>query len=264
MDEQHTHDLLAAYVLSAVTPDEAALVQQHLAGCASCQRLERELRAVASVLPELAGDLTPPPALKVRVMAAVAAEPRPAAGGSSPVADRSLAALEAAPGKGHRMPRRRDGVGPEPAPRQARPQRRGRRVYSLLAAVLALLVVGIVVWRLSVPGQPRLTRQYAMTGTSALPSIRGSLTYFKQGNRLQLDLRGLKQIPSNRVYELWLIRGTRVVRGVGEFRPGPNGTGHLTRHGYAVPDYSRAGLTIERAPRSKMPTRPIVATASLS
>ena len=59
MDEQHTHDLLAAYVLSAVTPDEAALVQQHLAGCASCQRLERELRAVASVLPELAGDLTP-------------------------------------------------------------------------------------------------------------------------------------------------------------------------------------------------------------
>ena len=34
-----------------------------------------------------------------------------------------------------------------------------------------------------------------MTGTSALPSIRGSLTYFKQGNRLQLDLRGLKQIP---------------------------------------------------------------------
>ena len=103
-----------------------------------------------------------------------------------------------------------------------------------------------------------------MTGTSALPSIRGSLTYFKRGNRLQLDLRGLKQIPSNRVYELWLIRGTRVVRRVGEFRPGPHGTGHLMRHGYTVPDYSRAGLTIERAPRSKMPTGPIVATASLS
>src|SRR5207248_6176930 len=112
MDEQHTHDLLAAYVLSAVTPDEAALVQQHLAGCASCQRLERELRAVASVLPELAGDLTPPPTLKARVMAAAAAEPRQAGADSSPLPDRSAAALEAAPGEERRTPRQPGGVGP--------------------------------------------------------------------------------------------------------------------------------------------------------
>ena len=66
------------------------------------------------------------------------------------------------------------------------------------------------------------------------------------------------------VYELWLIRGTRVARGVAEFRPRPNGTGHLTLRGYAVPGYTLAGLTIERAPGSKTPTMPIVATAPLS
>jgi anti-sigma factor RsiW len=68
---EHVHDLVAAYVLGAVTPLEAALVEEHLAARGACRQVEAELRAVEALLPTLAGELAPPPALKAPLLALV-------------------------------------------------------------------------------------------------------------------------------------------------------------------------------------------------
>ena len=67
MEEQsHVHDLLAAYVLGAVTPLEATLVEEHLATCALCRRQESEFREVERRLPRLAGELAVPATARPR------------------------------------------------------------------------------------------------------------------------------------------------------------------------------------------------------
>jgi len=47
----HVHELVAAYVLGAVTALEQERVESHLTRCATCRDQERALRAVAVLLP---------------------------------------------------------------------------------------------------------------------------------------------------------------------------------------------------------------------
>jgi anti-sigma-K factor RskA len=263
MDEQgHDQDLVAAYVLGAVDASEAAQVAEHLATCAECRRLESELRDVEAVLPALAGERTPPPALKAHLMAVIEAEARGETTGP-------ISGPAPAPGVRQPQPQPPDGAAPpavEPLPLRPRAPYRAWRVGPLLAvaAVIALVAIGIAAWRLLAPGQVQPPRQYAMRGTAAEPSIRGTLTYYPDGRRLDLDLHGLRRLPPHRVYELWLIRthGTSAVKGITVFRPTANGTAHLTLTGQNVPAYNLAGLTVERSFALK-PTLPIGATATL-
>lgn len=252
----HADDLVAAYVLGAVTPEEAARVEAHLATCAQCRLLERELREVEASLPLLAGDAAPPPVLKSRLMAAIADEPPGQRLPTAPVA--TLATPRPHP----------DAEEAPPAPVTPVPLRPGwrtSRLWPLLAAaVLAVILVAVVVWRATTLTQTTPTREYAMKGTSALPSVTGKLSYYKSDQRLVVDLSGLKQIPANKVYEMWLIRGTSVVKGVKTFQPATNGTAHLTLTGYAVQTFTLSGLTIEHAPGASTPTLPIVALAKLT
>ncbi|HZS85994.1 MAG TPA: zf-HC2 domain-containing protein, partial [Chloroflexota bacterium] len=64
--QQHPEDLVAAYVLGAAGADEVAEVERHLETCAQCRQLEEDLRSVEALLPDLAGEVEPPPALKSR------------------------------------------------------------------------------------------------------------------------------------------------------------------------------------------------------
>jgi len=76
IDHQSADTLLAAYVLDAVDVDEALAVEEHLAGCETCQANVVALRAAAEPL-GLAVTVTPAPALRERVLA-TARERRPA------------------------------------------------------------------------------------------------------------------------------------------------------------------------------------------
>ena len=58
-------DLLGAYALDAVEPDEAALVAAHLGGCEECRREVDGYRRVAALLPRQ--ELAPPDALWERI-----------------------------------------------------------------------------------------------------------------------------------------------------------------------------------------------------
>ena len=67
-------DSAAAYVLGALPPAEVDGFREHLAGCPDCRRAVEELRVAADALPMGAQQLTPPPALKGRIMAVVESE----------------------------------------------------------------------------------------------------------------------------------------------------------------------------------------------
>jgi len=255
-EQYHVHDLLAAYVLGAVTPLEATLVEEHLAACALCRRQESEFREVARILPRLAGELPPPPALKGRLMSLVEAEPR-----SRDSADTALGETREAE---HAAPIA------AVAPQRSTPARwnTARRLSPILAvaAVLTLALLGAGLWLTLGGGTQRPTYTYAVSSTAAGQQRLGTLAYYQDGKRLELTLHGLTKTDASHVYELWLIRvqgGKPVaVKGVKVFRA-PDGTGHLSAAGQDIRGYNAAGLTVERHFSPNKPTLPIVATAAI-
>jgi anti-sigma-K factor RskA len=75
MEEHRRHsEDLAAYMLGALSPDEAREFERHLADCASCQAEERWLRGAVEVLPSSVEQVEPPPQLRERLMETVRAE----------------------------------------------------------------------------------------------------------------------------------------------------------------------------------------------
>lgn len=69
------HELTGLYVLGALPADERRAFESHLATCAACQAEVTQLRSVADALPWSAPSVAPPPALRARVLQAIAAEP---------------------------------------------------------------------------------------------------------------------------------------------------------------------------------------------
>lgn len=259
MDEQyHVHDLLAAYVLRAVTPEEAALVEEHLETCALCRRQESEFREVERGLPLLAGELAPPPALKARLMSIVEAEAGTRTDGAPapPNRARSGPRLSVVP-PGEQAARTR------PASPAARRNTLPLGPILAVAAALVLVALGLGLWRAVGGGTPQPTHTYALTGTGPGKPSLGTLAYYQDGKRLVLDLHGLKKTPAGRVYELWLIRkqGGKPVglKGVGVFASA-DGSAHRTFTGHDVPSYTLAALTVERK-LVPAPTTAIVADA---
>src|SRR5579863_1481891 len=69
-------ELSGAYALGAVTLEESQAARAHLATCVKCARLELQLRALVELLPLSVTQVTPPAALKERVLSAMRREGR--------------------------------------------------------------------------------------------------------------------------------------------------------------------------------------------
>lgn len=265
MDEQQDHvdDLVGAYVLGAVTPEEAATVEAHLATCTQCQRLERELREAEEALPLLAGEMDPPARLKERLMAAVIAEPREAERGDS-TAD-ALAA-ESPDEREAQPPDEREPIPLQPAAPARRADQGMRRYLPLIALAAAVIIVAVGVWRIVGPRPAQPTIRVAMVSAQGQPPIKGQFSYYKNGRRVVLDLPRVKTLPPGRVYELWLVHTNRAgttitgVTGVTTFRPKANGTAHVEVTGHNAAGYQLAALTVEKG-FVTTPTLPIKATS---
>ncbi|HLZ71255.1 MAG TPA: anti-sigma factor [Dehalococcoidia bacterium] len=161
-----------ALALGALSPEETAAAEQHVAGCAACARELRLARAVVERLPLSAPARRAPAALRDRVLAAVGAEaagvdaagfarrPGPAAetaGSASQSPAPANNVREFAPPRtaapSGSPPAAEHGRAPVPISRWRRVLAGGPRLPALAAAALLLALVGLAAWSLSLQGQ---------------------------------------------------------------------------------------------------------------
>jgi anti-sigma-K factor RskA len=74
MDTEALHELTAAYALDALDPAERVEYEEHLATCESCREELAQLSVVAAQLAFAADPVSPPPALRARILEAAQAE----------------------------------------------------------------------------------------------------------------------------------------------------------------------------------------------
>ena len=113
----HEHEqavmLLATWAVDACLPEEAVLVESHVAGCTSCAAEAASLRETAVMLAALVPPVTPPPALKKAILARVTGPDTGSRAGVRPGADRADEGVSAGPPPlqaYQRMVERLDGV----------------------------------------------------------------------------------------------------------------------------------------------------------
>ena len=196
MSCEEIRDLLTAVSIGTATAEERRQVEEHLLEC-DLEHGEVEDAVVAALLAESIEEMTPPAALKGRVMAA-------ALGGAAetavpPVApfDRPATRSTAKPGWLRRF------VGP----------------YQV-AAVLAVALVGMVAWNVQLQSQPEDEKfvHYYWGGDDNW--MRMEMDLGEPG--AQVSLGGLDHLSDGSTYHLWTTRGDDVIF-VGVFNTSDDG-----------------------------------------
>jgi anti-sigma factor RsiW len=191
-DHGRWRDDLAAYLLGALEPEEAAALERHTEGCERCRSELEWLTPAARALPESVERLQPPRRLRARLMAEVRAD---AAAQARP-GDRRRG--EAEGGLRRRASRRLRGLGA------------GSRGLRPLAGVAAALVVLVVAG-------------YAISGGFGSGSDGGASTTIvvgkppgvtakmvREGDAGTLKLTDVKRLPSDRVLQAWVRREGKI------------------------------------------------------
>jgi anti-sigma-K factor RskA len=167
-DHKNWSEDLAAYMLGALDPREAADFERHLEGCEHCQEELRWLEPAVHALPEEVERTEPPPQLRESLMAEVRADVR---------------------------------AQPRPAP--SRPKARRWFLKPAVGfAVLALLVAGVVGYEVGKDGGDE------KGGASTIVRYPDGMkvTMIQEGDGGRLELAGVPQPPEGKVYEAWVER----------------------------------------------------------
>ena len=252
------HTLAGAFVMDAISEQDRARFERHLAGCQECGQEVASLREATARLGG-ASAVPPPPGLKERVMAAAAmtrqqppatAEPdAPARAGAAARAGTWLRSL-AWPGR--------------------------LAVTAAAAAAVAVLAIAVVFGVSNGSIRQQLSQAQAssqqiaavltakdarmMTGPVAGG---GTATIVMSGSRqaLVFTAAGLHALPDSHGYELWLI-GPAGTRPVGMLPSGSHGmTGPVIASGLRGGD--RLALTAEPAGGTSAPTAPMMLDVAL-
>jgi anti-sigma-K factor RskA len=221
--ERH-RDELAAYLLGALEPGEAAELERHLAGCEECRAELEWLRPAVQLLPEAVPRVEAPPELRGRLIEQV----------------RSEAASAAAP----------------QAPR--RWQVRGwslRPIVGLAALVLAVAAVGAYAIGSGDSGGGKTTT--AVAGHS--PGVVAEVV--RDGSSGTLHLANLHQLPSDKVLQAWVERDGRVVSAKTLFVPNQDGTASATIDD--MEGVQTVMVTAEPRGGSTQPTSPAIVSVAI-
>lgn len=191
-------ELAAAYALGALDPGEERAVSAHLD---SCGRPHTEARAMldgAAVLQASVEPVAPPPALRDRLMATVAATPQDHAVPAGPMTGPSY----------------------EPARTAQRPWWQLRPVSSALAAAGLVAAIGLGAWGVTL-NRELAERDAALRAVAAADAIHaatgeaGTGWVIEQGEQAMFMADGLADLPAGRLYELWLIDDSGTASAVG-------------------------------------------------
>lgn len=251
MTEQHADNLLDAYALGALEPDEVAWVEAHLEICPACQELARAARAQANALLFDFPLVEPPAELRHHVLARVRREMRQAAGDRHHPGDTGDAGEHPA----------------EAAPAEMPGGRRVRGLHRLLRALLGEEpgtgtdeAAARLVEFLSAPD----CRLWDIAGTADAPGASARLVGVPDGRDAVLVASGLHALPPDRAYQVWFLRGGQ---------PTPNAVFSVTHAGHGrrlvqapgrLRDFDVVAVTPEPASGSPAPTGPIVLAGELA
>ena len=245
---EHDVDQAGAYVLDALTAEERAEFERHLAGCATCREEVAQLSQVVAVLPLAADAVEPTPELRDRIVEAVRND------------DTSRPALRSLPGS---------------APRR-RMQFRVDRMAPLLTLAAAVVIAALGAWNLQL--QQRLTHTNTqkslaeavvkaeldhpmvavLPGSGPARGASARIIQPRHGHIAYVVVKGLPASPAGKVYQLWVMHAgahaVPVSAGVYRSRAGDMQYWQMPR---PEPGYTVAAFTVEPGPNgSKSPTSP--------
>ncbi len=256
---QELEEIYPAFALDAVDAPERARVERHLAECPACAQIVATYRPVVELLPFAAPPAEPPAHLKQRVLAAL-----------QPAAPRRPA---------------RTAVHFDLASRFADFFR-----APVFAAATFALVIAFGVWNVAL--QSQLTHQAAfnqqmqgemarqrefvsaiayadsqprlMQATDAAFHAVGRLYVAPELHALALIVYDLPTLPTQQVYQVWLIDHAGGRTSGGMFTVDDEGSGWLVIElPRALEQFQGVGITVEPAGGSPQPTTPRVMGASL-
>jgi anti-sigma-K factor RskA len=194
VNEHEQRDELAAYLLGALEPGEAAALERHLAGCEGCRTELEWLRPAVQLLPESVERVEPAPRLRQNLMEQVRAEAESSSASS--------------------------------------PSREGRwafRGWSLrplagLAAV-ALVVAAVAAYAIGTSDSGGGGETTTVTSGHA-PGVTAEVE--SEGQSGSLHLANLHQLPPDKVLQAWVERGGKVESAKTLFVPNQDGTASAT------------------------------------
>jgi anti-sigma-K factor RskA len=181
-DADHTRwkDEVAAYVLGALEPDEAAELERHLEGCTECRAELRWLQPAVDLLPEKVERVGAPAGLRARIVEQV---------------------REEAAGSQRRMPfsRRRWFQGWRPV---------------AAAGLAALILAGVAGY--AIRGGDEGGGGATTVAAGEAPAVTAKLVMGDGGDSATLQLANVSEMPEGKVLEAWVQRDGKVepVRGL--------------------------------------------------
>jgi anti-sigma-K factor RskA len=190
-------DELAAYLLGALEPGEAAELERHLAGCEECRADLEWLRPAAQTLPEAVERVEPPRELRARVMAEIEAGAE---------RDGARHGHRGAPAGGY-----------------------GRRLLVWLRGPSLRPVAGLAAVLAIIAGVAGYAIHGRDSGGGATTVVAGrapgvTAEVVREGDSGTLRLANVGELPPGRVLQAWVRRGKRVESAKALFVPNRDGT----------------------------------------
>jgi anti-sigma-K factor RskA len=217
-------DEIAAFLLGALEPGEAAELERHLAGCEECQTELEWLRPAVQLLPESVERVEAPPELRGRLMEQVRSEA-------------------------------------EGAPEPQRARRWSVAGWSLRPiaglAALVLVVAAVAAYAIGSGDSGGGNTTTVVSGHS--PAVVAEVV--REGTTGTLHLTNLHQLPSDKVLQAWVERDGQVVSAKTLFVPNQDGTASATIDD--MEGVKTVMVTAEPRGGSVQPTSPPIASVSI-
>lgn len=256
MLDRHVDDLVDAYALGSLEPQEVDAVERHLDHCVDCRTLAEAARDTAESLLTATPLVAPPPALKQRVMDRIRAE-------------RAHAVTSAEQPHTTNAPQQHHIASDEPpqghhvAPEHVAHTGRIRRAMNILfgqseqdEAVVGEVLRGLL-------SEPDCVI-WSVAGTRDAPDASARLIGAPSRRDAVIVTSGLRQPEAGRAYQVWFLR---------HGKPVPNAMFNVDRTGRAsrlvvardpLAEYDTVAITPEPEEGSLAPTGPIVLAGALT
>jgi anti-sigma-K factor RskA len=221
--------LLALDAVGALEPSERAVVERHLATCATCPQVGAQYADVASLLPAALEPVPPPARLRRKLMAQVYAE---ATAGTTPLPwwRRLVAAIPA------------------------------NRALTLAGTVGVAAAIALGIWVVAGRQAAVAPVAYMVSGTTAT----GTLSVDTTAKQAVLTVQGLAPLPTAKVYEVWLIPDQGSPKGVAFLSPGVAGGAWTAVVQGSLTGFKSIAASVEPAGGSSTPSQTVVLSGQLT